>query len=67
MDRNNYDSLTNEFGIDENKVVLMRSFESKQGSESVPDPWGRGEAAFQEVFDILDDCMAGFIHYALKS
>lgn len=67
MDRSNYDSLTNEFGIDENKVVLMRSFESKQGSENVPDPWGRGEAAFQEVFDILDDCITGFIHYALKS
>jgi protein-tyrosine-phosphatase len=28
---------------------------------SVPDPWGHGADAFEEVYQILDDAVTGFL------
>ena len=61
MDSSNKESLLHEFGCDEDKTFLMRKFGNSQGN--VPDPYGNGEDAFQEVFDILDDSIDGFIRF----
>lgn len=40
-------------------LLLMRDFEPEVHlrGRDVPDPWGRGEAAFEEVYTILARCM----------
>lgn len=64
MDTANKQSLIEEFRFTAAKIHLMRDFSIKfpdQKGLSVPDPWGHGNAAFEEVFQILDDAIAGFL------
>lgn len=64
MDTSNLASLKSEFRFPKEKIHLMRDF-SPTGPKglSVPDPWGQGKEAFEEVFMILQDAVAGFIKY----
>lgn len=66
MDAANRDSLIAEFRFPKPKVHLMRDFslspDNKKGL-GVPDPWGKTSAAFEEVFAILDESIAGFISF----
>ena len=64
MDTSNRQSLIEEFRFPAAKIYLMRDFSIKAPDKkglSVPDPWGYGNEAFEEVFQILDDAVAGFI------
>ena len=64
MDTSNRQSLIEEFRFPREKVYLMRDFSLKfpeQKGLSVPDPWGQGTDAFEEVFQILDDAITGFL------
>ncbi|MEQ9591280.1 MAG: low molecular weight protein-tyrosine-phosphatase [Cyclobacteriaceae bacterium] len=63
MDRSNYHNILNLPGADSyhHKVLLMRSFDPEEGDE-VPDPYYGSEEDFQEVFDILDRAVDGFIN-----
>lgn len=47
------------------KLLLIRDFEpgSQPGSLDVPDPWGGGERAFEEVYEILARCMPPLIDF----
>jgi protein-tyrosine phosphatase len=46
------------------KVLLMRKFDpSDSDDEEVPDPYHGGERDFQEVYDILNRSLDGFIAY----
>jgi protein-tyrosine phosphatase len=64
MDTSNLASLRNEFRFPQEKIHLMRDF-SLTGPKglSVPDPWGQGKEAFEEVFKILQDSVAGLVKY----
>jgi protein-tyrosine phosphatase len=42
------------------KIQMMRDYDP-QGKGDVPDPYYGGEKGFQEVFDILDRTMEGFL------
>lgn len=64
MDTANRESLLSEFRFPERKVHLMRDFSlsGHQGkNQSVPDPWGMRDDAFENVYAILNDSVAGFI------
>jgi protein-tyrosine phosphatase len=64
MDTANRQALLSEFRFPEHKVHLMRNFHlnGQYNRElSVPDPWGLGDDAFERVYAILDDAVAGFI------
>ncbi len=64
MDTANRQSLIGEFRFPAVKVHLMRDFSIRQSGNkglSVPDPWGHGEDAFEEVYSILSDAVAGFL------
>jgi protein-tyrosine phosphatase len=63
MDTANRDSLRHEFHFPENKLYLMRDFAAGKKGLSVPDPWGQGNEAFEEVFVILRDSVSGFIDF----
>ena len=43
------------------KVLLMRQFDSDQTSLEVPDPYYGGANEFQEVYEILERSVAGFV------
>jgi protein-tyrosine phosphatase len=58
-------SLSSNRTYDE-KVLLMRSFDKSDKSVEVPDPYYGGDKEFQEVYDILDRSLDGFIDH-LKS
>jgi protein-tyrosine phosphatase len=66
MDNQNMDSLLHEFRFPKDKIFLMRDFSvvspGKRGL-AVPDPWGHGKDAFEEVYTILNESMQGFISY----
>ncbi|MEQ8364107.1 MAG: low molecular weight protein-tyrosine-phosphatase [Cyclobacteriaceae bacterium] len=67
MDRSNLNNilrLANSQSV-RDKVVLMRAFDPQNGEE-VPDPYYGGEDGFQEVFDILERSIDGFLSH-LKS
>ena len=64
MDTANRDSLLSEFRFPDHKVHLVRDFSLSGGNTkglSVPDPWGMRDDAFENVYAILDDAIAGFI------
>lgn len=62
MDRSNYRNILqlkngSQYAF---KIKLLREFDPIAGDE-VPDPYYGNEDGFQEVFDILDRSIAGFI------
>ncbi len=70
MDTSNQKSLVEEFRFPPEKVHLMRDFSVNTAGQkglSVPDPWGQGTDAFEEVFQILDNAVAGFLAEIRKS
>ncbi|MBS0618525.1 MAG: low molecular weight phosphotyrosine protein phosphatase [Spirochaetes bacterium] len=64
MDSANRAALLGEFHFPQEKIFLMRDFavDGKKGL-SVPDPWGHGSDAFEEVYRILDAAILGFVAY----
>ena len=50
-------------GTNEEKVFLMRDFDSNGKGMDVPDPWFGGMKGFDEVYDILDRSIDEFIHF----
>ncbi|MCK6616621.1 MAG: low molecular weight phosphotyrosine protein phosphatase [Cyclobacteriaceae bacterium] len=65
MDESNYENILY-LGRNLNiihKVSLMRSFEPDAKAREVPDPYYGGERGFQEVFEILDRSLDGFLDY----
>ena len=69
MDRSNYNNifrLRNSRAY-ASKISLMRKFDPENTDGDVPDPYYGGETGFQEVFDILDRSIDGFIEHLLKS
>jgi protein-tyrosine phosphatase len=65
MDRNNLeDILRVGRGLNmDGKLFLMRTFDPQADEKDVPDPYYGGEEGFQQVFEILDRSLDGFIHY----
>lgn len=63
MDESNKDNLLRLHGADKfrDKIKLMRTFDTKNRGADVPDPYYGSEKDFQEVFEILDRSMKGFI------
>jgi protein-tyrosine phosphatase len=52
--------------IQKGKVLLMRTFDQSDSHDEVPDPYHGGEKEFQEVFDILNRSLDGFISHLRK-
>lgn len=66
MDTSNRESLLTEFRFPAHKVHLLRDFSQAHGramNQSVPDPWGMRDDAFESVYAIIDDAVAGFLAY----
>ena len=65
MDSSNYRNIMRmaEQGTVENKVKLMRDFDPGHQGTEVPDPYHGGDRDFQEVFDILNRSLDGFIKH----
>lgn len=65
MDRSNYNNIFRLSNAMEHnhKVLMMRQFDTEDEDAEVPDPYYGGDRGFQEVFDILDRSIEGFIAY----
>ena len=63
MDENNFKNILRLSGNDthKRKVFLMREFDSQGKGKEVPDPYWGNEKEFQDVFDILDRSIDGFL------
>jgi protein-tyrosine phosphatase len=48
------------------KVSLMRAYDPEGKGMDVPDPYYGGERGFQEVFELLDRSLDGFIQFLLE-
>ena len=46
---------------DENKVKLLLNYSFPNTNIDVPDPWGRTEAAFHEVYDLINNACDAMI------
>ncbi|MFN3839460.1 MAG: low molecular weight protein-tyrosine-phosphatase [Cyclobacteriaceae bacterium] len=65
MDQSNYEHilyLGNHRPLG-SKISLIRKFDHSGVAQDVPDPYYGGERGFQEVFEILDRSLEGFINY----
>ncbi len=69
MDRSNYTNIFRLGNAQEYaaKISMMRKFDPVNTDGEVPDPYYGGERGFQEVFDILDRSIEGFIDYLQES
>jgi protein-tyrosine phosphatase len=65
MDKSNYQNILKLANAQQysGKVALMRNYDPVGKGEEVPDPYYGGEKNFQEVFEILDRSMEGFIKH----
>ena len=68
MDKSNYENILRLKNASQfsDKLKLMRDFDDDPGDE-VPDPYYGEERDFQQVFDILDKSVDGFIAHLRKS
>ena|SRR5688572_14897244 len=68
MDQSNYQNILRLKGVEKNadKISLMRSFDSTRDHNEVPDPYYGNERDFQNVFEILDRSIDGFIRFLEK-
>jgi len=65
MDKSNHQNILRLTNADNhhNKIYLMRSFDSSDSHDEVPDPYYGGERGFQEVFEILDRSIEAFLKH----
>ncbi|MDL5048735.1 low molecular weight protein-tyrosine-phosphatase [Oscillatoria amoena NRMC-F 0135] len=65
MDQSNYEHILHlgRHHHPGNKVSLVRKFDNSGTAQDVPDPYYGGERGFQEVFEILDHSLEGFIKH----
>lgn len=65
MDKSNYQNILRSPKADQHKhkVFLMRSFDTSDTRDEVPDPYYGGGRGFQEVFEILDRSTESFLQY----
>ena len=65
MDRNNFQNILRLGNNDSHKekVFLMREFDELGKGKEVPDPYFGNEKGFQEVYEILDRSIDGFLKY----
>jgi len=61
MDRSNYNNAVRLAGAHRGKLKMMRSFDPNGTDEEVPDPYYGDEKDFQNVFDILERSVEGFL------
>lgn len=68
MSRSNLHAARQLKGGERAPLLLMRDFEPKpqHRGQDVPDPWGHGDEAFEEVYRILDRSMGELIDYMLS-
>jgi len=68
MDKSNRHNILQMAGLPESdKVLVMRYFDEMHRGGDVPDPYYGAEREFQEVFDILNRSMDGFIAHLRKA
>lgn len=68
MGRPNVEAARKLHGGHKREILLMRDFEplpSNRGLD-VPDPWGKSEAAFEEVYQILHRAMPRLLDHLLE-
>lgn len=55
-------------GAEDAPFLLLRDFEPDPAlrDRDVPDPWSKGEEAFDEVFDIVERCCEGLLEHILE-
>jgi protein-tyrosine phosphatase len=65
MDKSNYNNIFKLANAEEHadKIHMMRDFDTDTKGGEVPDPYYGAERGFQEVFEILDRSLDGFIDY----
>ena len=65
MDKSNHQNILRLTNADKhhNKIYLMRSFDSSDNHDEVPDPYYGGDRGFQEVFEILDRSTESFLRH----
>lgn len=49
------------------KLHLMSAFSTTYHNQEIPDPYYGGEASFESVLDMLEDCCAGLLEHVVKN
>jgi protein-tyrosine phosphatase len=62
MDRSNFNNAVRVAGVHKNKLRLMRSFDPNGIDEEVPDPYYGEEKDFQNVYEILERSIEGYLN-----
>ena len=62
MDASNFNNVVKVIGASD-KIVLMRHFDSLFPDADVPDPYYGGADGFEEVYQILDRSLDGFLDF----
>ena len=66
MDDSNYENILNIIKKPHKGLFLMRKFDPEMPNANVPDPYHGGEEGFEEIYQILDRSISGFIKYLRK-
>lgn len=66
MDRSNYRNMVVEMGKKSSGLYLMRHFDPKDLDSDVPDPYYGSKNGFEEVYQILDRSLDGFMAFLKK-
>ena len=67
MDRSNQSALQRLGPEYENRIHLLRSFETDPEWLDVPDPWGGGIAGFERMYQIVDRALDDFLDHILAT
>lgn len=63
MDASNLKNMAKIRAPETGQLVLLRAFDSEGIGEDVPDPWQQPDAAFHEVYDMVERCMPALLAY----
>gem|GEM_PF-334415 len=61
MEKLHGEVLTEEYGIEPERVSLLGEFDPQQRGAEIADPYSRGRAVYEQSYDQIHDCIIGYL------
>ncbi len=61
MEKLHAEVLTEEYGIEPERVSLLGEFDPKARGVEIADPYGCGRAVYEQSYDQIRDCIVGYL------
>jgi len=61
MEHSHAQVLTRQFGVSEDRISLLGTYDPHQRGVEIADPFGLGAAAYERSYKLIRDCIRGYL------